>query len=83
MLPGRLEGIATKRKARVNTRAGLAMELVGFLLLIWYPFGTILGPILVFLGWRKNNALRCSNCDEPTNAAATRCSKCRATFSSE
>jgi hypothetical protein len=59
------------------------MEIAGFLLLLWYPIGTVIGPILVFFGWRKNNALRCSNCNEPTNAAATQCSKCRAAFSSE
>jgi hypothetical protein len=83
ILPGHLQGVATKRKARVNTRLGLAMEIAGFLFLVWYPIGTIIGPILVFFGWRKNNSLRCSNCDEPTTTAATKCAKCRAAFSSE
>ena len=83
MLPGHLQGVATKRKTRVNTRYGVAMEIVGFLLLLWYPIGTVIGPILVFFGWRKNNALRCSNCNEPTTAAATQCPKCRAAFSSD
>jgi predicted amidophosphoribosyltransferase len=83
VLPGHLQGVATKRKTRINTRYGVAMEIAGFLLLLWYPIGTVIGPILVFFGWRKNNALRCSNCNEPTNVAATQCSKCRAAFSSE
>jgi hypothetical protein len=83
VLPGKLQGIATKKKSRLNTREGVAMEVVGFLFLLWYPIGTCIGPVLVFFGWRKNNALRCSNCEAPTNAKATRCSKCRAAFSSE
>ena len=83
MLPGNLQGIATKKKTRVNTREGLAMEIGGFLLLLWYPVGTVIGPVLVFFGWKKNNALRCSNCDAPTDLKTTRCGKCRATFSSE
>ena len=59
------------------------MEIGGFLLLVWYPIGTVLGAILVFFGWRNNNSLRCSNCEEPTTIASTRCAKCRAAFSSE
>jgi Zn finger protein HypA/HybF involved in hydrogenase expression len=83
VLPGHLQGVATKRKARVNTRIGLAMEIGGFLLFIWWPIGTIAGAALIFFGWRKNMALRCSNCEEPTTAAATKCSKCHAAFSSD
>jgi hypothetical protein len=83
VLPGNLQGVATKRKSRVNTRQGVTLEILGFLLMLWYPIGTILGPVLIVFGWRRNNALRCSNCDEPTTAAATRCAKCRAAFSSE
>jgi hypothetical protein len=83
VLPGKLQGIASKKKSRVNTRQGVALEIVGFLLMLWYPIGTILGPVLIIFGWRKNNSLRCSNCDQATNAKATRCSKCRAAFSSE
>jgi hypothetical protein len=83
VLPGKLQGIATKKKTRVNTREGLAMEVVGFFLMLWYPIGTVAGPALIFFGWRKNNALRCSNCDQTTDRKATRCSKCRAAFSSE
>jgi hypothetical protein len=83
VLPGNLQGIATKKKTRVNTREGLAMEIGGFLLLLWYPVGTVIGPVLVFFGWKKNNALRCSSCEALTDAAATRCAKCRAAFSSD
>jgi hypothetical protein len=83
VLPGNLQGVATKRKSRVNTRIGLVMEVGGFLLFIWWPIGTIIGSALIFFGWRKNMALRCSNCEEPTNPAATKCSKCRAAFSSD
>jgi DNA-directed RNA polymerase subunit RPC12/RpoP len=83
VLPGKLQGIATKKKARINTRDGLTLEIGGFLLMLWYPFGTIVGPGLIFWGWKKNNALRCSNCNELADAAATKCSKCRAAFSSD
>jgi hypothetical protein len=83
VLPGHLQGVATKRKSRVNTRAGVALEVGGFALMIWYPIGTIIGPVLIFFGWRRNNSLRCSNCGQPTNSKATQCPKCRAAFSSD
>jgi hypothetical protein len=82
-LPGKLQGIATKRRVRVLSVPGILMEISGFLLMAWYPIGTIAGPALILVGWRNGNRLRCSNCDEPTDARATRCAKCRAAFSSD
>lgn len=83
LLPGKLATIATKQKGRVTSPLGLFFEIGGFLLMVWFPIGTLIGFILVIIGWRRSYSLRCSNCEEPTSASAARCRKCRAAFSSD
>jgi hypothetical protein len=84
LLPGKLQGVATKRRGRVNSPPGLAMEVGGALLLFfWFPIGAAFGVVLISLGWRKNSVLRCSNCEGVTSKEAARCAKCGAAFSSE
>jgi hypothetical protein len=84
-LPGRLAAVAVVRSARRGNRAGLAMEIGGFLPMpFFFPWGMILGAAIVYLGWRKSTMLVCSNCNTPlTNRTAGECSGCRSKFSSE
>lgn len=82
-LPGHLQGLATKRKSRILSIPGLILEIGGFLLMFWYPIGTVAGLVLVIIGFKQSYALRCSNCEQPTTPKSNRCSNCRAAFSSE
>jgi Zn finger protein HypA/HybF involved in hydrogenase expression len=82
-LPGSLASIATKQRRRINSTPTLILEIGGCLLTFWFPIGTVIGIIMVVIGWRKSNALRCSSCEAPAAAAATRCPNCRAAFSSD
>jgi len=83
LLPGNLQGLASRRKARVVSVPGLVLEIGGFLLLFWFPLGTIAGPFLIYIGFKQSSAIRCSNCDAVTTPGAARCSNCRALFSSD
>ncbi len=83
LLPGRLRSLATKQKRRVTSIPGLILEIGGFLLMLWYPFGTVAGPVLVAIGWNGSVSLRCSNCDQPASREAAQCAGCRAAFSSD
>jgi hypothetical protein len=83
MLPGKLQGLATKRRGRLNSIPGLILEVGGALLLFWFPIGSALGVVLISIGWRHNTVLKCSNCEGLTTKEASRCAKCGAAFSSE
>lgn len=84
LLPGKLQGLATKRTRRKSTVPTLMMEVGGFLLMfVLFPYGMILGIVLVAIGWKNSSVLQCSNCEAPTNKESTRCGKCRAAFSSD
>lgn len=82
-LPGNLQNLATKRRSRVTSIPGLILEIGGFLLMFWFPIGTVIGLVMVVIGFRQSYALRCSNCETPTLPSATRCAKCHAVFSSD
>ncbi|MGZ8939482.1 MAG: hypothetical protein ACXW32_09760 [Limisphaerales bacterium] len=84
-LPGKLETVAAIRRARRMDRAGLAMELGGFAAMFFYfPFGMIAGATLLFFGWRKTNALVCSNCHTIVlSRKVTKCPGCRSKFGSD
>ncbi len=78
-LPGRLQTVATKNRSRKNTPAGIALEILGFFLLMFYPIGTIIGVPVIYAGWRKSNYWSCSNCGHPLKSKEARsCSHCRA-----
>jgi hypothetical protein len=83
LLPGNLQKLATRRKSRVLSVPGLILEIGGFLLLFWFPLGSIAGPFLIYIGFKQSYGLRCSNCEAPTTPGAARCSKCRSSFSSD
>ncbi|MGV3773018.1 MAG: hypothetical protein ACO1QB_08960 [Verrucomicrobiales bacterium] len=84
LLPGHLQLITVKKVERINSFPTLAMEIGGFILMIFYPFGTILGIVLVITGWRQSYKLRCGNCDAViNNADQEKCPKCKARFASE
>jgi hypothetical protein len=82
-LPGNLQGIAGKRRGRVNHVSNLSLEIGGLLLMFWYPYGVIIGLILVAIGWWKARVWRCSNCEQIVSATSTRCPHCRSVFTSE
>jgi hypothetical protein len=83
VLPGNLQAIAGKRRGRVNEVRNLVFEVGGFLLLFWYPIGSIVGAGLIAVGWKKSRVWRCSNCEEITTDAATKCAYCKSVFTSE
>lgn len=62
---------------------GLLLEIGGALLLFWYPIGTVIGAILLAVGWHKSNVWLCTGCEGATTKQATRCRSCGAAFSSE
>ena len=84
-LPGKLSSLATIRTARQKEPLGLALEIGGFIaMFFFFPWGILLGLILVFLGWRKSNRLVCSNCGTILKSrTAETCPACRSKFSSE
>lgn len=84
-LPGKLETVAAIRRARRADRAGLAMEIGGFASMFFlFPYGMIAGATLVYFGWRKTNALVCSNCHTiVSKRTVEKCPGCRSKFSSE
>jgi uncharacterized paraquat-inducible protein A len=82
-LPGRLASVATKRRSRITSVPGLILEIGGFLVMLWFPLGTIAGLVFVIIGFKQSYALRCSNCETPAAREASRCGNCRAAFTSE
>lgn len=53
---------ARLRFARKTSLGGLALELVGFVLLVVFPIGTIIGLCLLIAGFNASKVWRCSNC---------------------
>jgi phage FluMu protein Com len=84
-LPGKLETVAAIRRSRRMDRLGLAMEIGGFASMFFlFPYGMIAGATLVYFGWRKTNALVCSNCNTLVPTRSTpKCSGCKSKFGSE
>jgi hypothetical protein len=83
ILPGNLQGIAGKRPGRLNNPQNLSMEIGGFLLLFWFPIGSVIGAVLITIGWWKSRCWRCTNCEQITAENATRCPQCGSVFTSE
>jgi hypothetical protein len=67
-----------QRKRKTNV-LGILVELVGLFLLFVFPFGTIVGIILLFLGGRMSLRLVCSECGNRVEDKSVRmCPVCRA-----
>lgn len=50
------------KAGRKTSLSGLAMELVGVILLFLFPIGTIIGIAFIVAGFKASKLLRCSHC---------------------
>ena len=67
--------IAKVRKTNVG---GILLELIGFILLFLFPFGTITGILLMALGFSLSKAFICSSCGNPIDGKHVRlCPTCK------
>lgn len=83
-LPGNLQAVASIVSRRKNSGASLALEITGFALLFFPPWGLAVGIVLIVLGYRRAYRSACSQCDTPVaNASAARCPTCKAAFLSD
>jgi hypothetical protein len=65
-------------------RLGLGCEIAGFIaMFLFFPWGTIAGVPLLYVGWRKSTVFRCSNCGTSVKKDAEKCPRCRSRFSSD
>jgi hypothetical protein len=81
LLPAPLASIAVIRRERRTSRRGLVLEIGGFALMVFFPLGTILGIVLVVIGWRQSFLRVCGNCGTPLRTPEQgSCSRCRAAF---
>lgn len=63
---------------------GLSLEVGGFLLLMWFPIGTVAGFVLLVIGYRQSRALVCGHCEtDLPNAEAARCPRCKSALADE
>jgi hypothetical protein len=84
LLPGKLQQITIRKRERVNSLTNLSLEIGGFILLVFFPWGTMIGIPLIWIGWRKAAKLRCGNCEAILkNKNSARCPVCKAAFASE
>jgi hypothetical protein len=83
--PGKLASVAVIQRARRRNRAGLALEIAGFLPMpFFFPWGLIVGATVVYLGWKKSSMLVCSNCNiSVQDQTLAECPGCRAKFGSD
>lgn len=84
-LPGNLATVTSIRRVRKNEPVGVALELLGFAsAFVLFPYGLIVAPGLLYMGWRKTNRLVCANCGSAVaSKAAESCPGCKAKFSGE
>lgn len=83
-LPGHAQVIAPRVWRRRTSPPGLAMEIGGFLLLMWFPIGTILGFVLIVVGYRQSRRLVCGNCERDLpNETLRRCPSCKSALADE
>ena len=83
-MPGNLQAVASVVSRRKNTGASLALELGGFALFFFLPWGPFLGIPLIVLGYRKAYRIACSQCETPLpNASVARCPTCKAALLSD
>lgn len=84
-LPGKLIGMATLERSRKKDSLGLGMEIGGFaLMFVMFPWGVLVGSVVVVMGWMRTTAYICSNCStiQPDSKVES-CSRCKATFGKE
>jgi Zn finger protein HypA/HybF involved in hydrogenase expression len=72
-------GTARRKLGRKTSMAGLAMELLGFILLFLFPIGTIIGIAFLIAGFNASKIWRCSSCGNILADKQIRmCPACRA-----
>lgn len=57
---------------------GCLFQGVGLVLLFWFPFGTIMGVILLFYGSFRSIVLKCGDCGNTVERGAKLCPTCKA-----
>ena len=83
-LPGELSPVATIQSGRHHDLMGLAFEIGGFVcMFLFFPWGIIVGAALVYVGWRKSTAHKCSNCAAPVRPKAEKCPRCQSRFTTD
>jgi len=61
---------------------GCAIQAIGVILLFWFPFGTLLGLLLLVIGSRMARKWICSECKNPlASKSVTLCPACRVYYS--
>lgn len=71
---------ATKKRKSEFAGAGCLIQLVGLVLLFFFPIGTIFGVALLLYGSAKSIKLVCSSCGNTVEKTSTMCPHCRASF---
>jgi hypothetical protein len=84
-LPGKLARIAGVERAREKDIPGIAMEIGGFVLMfLFFPWGLLLGGVLVWLGWKRCNRWVCANCKAKVSSRwLPSCPSCKTKFGAE
>ena len=66
---------------RATSGVGLVLELLGFILLFVFPFGTIFGVVFLVYGFSKSKKLVCSECGNKIEDKEVKlCSVCKVSF---
>jgi hypothetical protein len=84
-LPGKLATVATLVRERRKDPLGIGLEVIGFVaMFFFFPWGMLIGAVVVFLGWRKSTALLCGNCRARVKRrSAEKCPECKVPFGTE
>lgn len=67
-----------KIKKVENTGGGIVAQLIGFVLLFLFPFGTIVGIILLIAGRKMSTKFICEKCHNPVDKNSKMCPACKA-----
>jgi len=71
--------MATLEKNTKGGFTGALLILVGIVLLFAWPFGTIIGIILIIVGANSGNGYRCSDCGNKIDSKQVKmCQTCKA-----
>jgi hypothetical protein len=66
---------------RATSGVGLVLELLGFILLFFFPIGTILGIAFLIYGFSKSKKYVCSECGNKIEDKGVKiCPICKASF---
>ena len=60
-----------------NTAGGCILLLIGFILLFFFPLGTLFGVLFIILAVVKSKKLVCSNCGNRVEKESKLCPTCR------